>query len=389
MPTLPPPAARIVAFDYLRGFVTALVVLHHSVLAYCSFGYFNQRHYLWSTAPIVDGDRWSGFDVLVLFNDSYFMPLMFLLSGLFVWPSLVRKGAGPYLRDRLLRLGLPFAVAAVIIMPIAYYPSFRMTGADAGFGRFWSETMLIGPWPNGPAWFLGVLLAFDVAVISVQALRRRRTNPARAVMLRPLGCFGLLAVLSGIAYVPLLAIFGPGRWLTFGPFAVQASRMLFYGVYFLAGVVAGRHGPGCRVFAPDGLLQRRWISWMLLSALLFAVLVSEQVLWLAASAAVPPLTWSALYGCALVLFCAAANFALLAAFLRFAQRRILVWESLSANAYGIYIIHYPIVIWAQYAMAGLRLNAILKASIVFPAALLLSWIAANALRHVPGAARVM
>jgi glucans biosynthesis protein C len=40
----------------------------------------------------VDSQRWAGFDIAVLFNDSYFMPLMFLLSGLFVGPSLGRKG---------------------------------------------------------------------------------------------------------------------------------------------------------------------------------------------------------------------------------------------------------------------------------------------------------
>jgi hypothetical protein len=30
----------------------------------------------------------------VLFNDSFFMAAMFFLSGLFVWPSLKRKGIG-------------------------------------------------------------------------------------------------------------------------------------------------------------------------------------------------------------------------------------------------------------------------------------------------------
>ena len=49
------------------------------------------------------------------------MALMFLLSGLFVWPSLERKGGARFLRDRVLRLGVPFAVAAGILMPLAYY----------------------------------------------------------------------------------------------------------------------------------------------------------------------------------------------------------------------------------------------------------------------------
>jgi hypothetical protein len=61
--------ARQIGPDYLRGFVIVMVVLHHAVLAYCRFGHFDPRHYLWSTAPVVDPQRWVGFDIAVLFND--------------------------------------------------------------------------------------------------------------------------------------------------------------------------------------------------------------------------------------------------------------------------------------------------------------------------------
>jgi hypothetical protein len=33
-----------------------------------------------------------GVDLFLHFNDNYLMSLMFFLSGLFVWPSLARKG---------------------------------------------------------------------------------------------------------------------------------------------------------------------------------------------------------------------------------------------------------------------------------------------------------
>jgi glucan biosynthesis protein C len=161
-------STRLIGLDYLRGFVIVLVVLHHAVLAYCRFGHFDTRHYLWSSAPIVDTQRWLGFDIAVLFNDSYFMPLMFLLSGLFVGPSLRRKGRKAYLRDRLRRLGLPFALAVVTIMPLAYYPSYLMTGSGIGFGAFWVQTVFDGPWSGGPAWFVAVLLGFDVVAVAVR-----------------------------------------------------------------------------------------------------------------------------------------------------------------------------------------------------------------------------
>ncbi|MFS3136312.1 hypothetical protein ACLRDC_13195 [Gluconacetobacter sacchari] len=70
------------AIGMLRLFLTLAVVMHHSVLAYCVFGHFDRQHYLLSTAPIVDSERWRGFDLLVLWNDTYFMALMFFISGL-------------------------------------------------------------------------------------------------------------------------------------------------------------------------------------------------------------------------------------------------------------------------------------------------------------------
>src|SRR6266404_9098434 len=86
---------RIAAFDRARTFVTLLVVLHHSVL---NFTYFGNG----------DSQRWLGFDLVVLFNDSFFMAFMFFISGLFVRDSLMRKGSAIFLRDRAWRLGVPF-----------------------------------------------------------------------------------------------------------------------------------------------------------------------------------------------------------------------------------------------------------------------------------------
>ena len=60
-------------------------MIHHSVVNYTHFG---------------NGDkmRWLGFDLVVLFNDSFFMACMFLISGLFVHDSLTRRGAVGFLR---------------------------------------------------------------------------------------------------------------------------------------------------------------------------------------------------------------------------------------------------------------------------------------------------
>src|ERR1700721_4225809 len=97
---------RIVAVDRARTVITLLVLVHHSVVNYTHFG---------------DGDkaRWLGFDLVVLFNDSFFMACMFFISGLFVHDSLVRRGSLNYLAGRAWRLGIPFLVSIFVVMPIA------------------------------------------------------------------------------------------------------------------------------------------------------------------------------------------------------------------------------------------------------------------------------
>ncbi len=373
-------APRLIGLDYLRGFVIVQVVLHHAVLAYCRFGHFDRRHYLWSSAPIVDSERWLGFDVIVLFNDSYFMPLLFLLSGLFVWPSLERKGTGGYMMARLRRLAVPFALSALTIAPLAYYPSFRMTGADIGFGAFWMRTVFDGPWPSGPAWFLAVLFGFDLMAVALYAAHRRHHGRRFLKLPNPVRPFAPLAALSAAAYLPLLIAYGPSRWLVWGPFAIQASRILLYAAFFLAGVAAGRN----RLVTPDA--ARRTGPTMLAMGL-FALLLATQVGRLYDPTLLPPVTWLAVYGATFALFCAGATRALLDMFAAF-TRPFAICDSLGANSYGIYLLHYPCVVWGQYALLDARIGAVPKAVPVFGGSLTLSWASTAELRRIGSSLRV-
>ena len=45
---------------------------------------------------------------------------------------------------------------------------------------------------------------------------------------------------------------------------------------------------------------------------------------------------------------------------------------LSANAYGLYLVHYVFIVWLQYALVAAPLFAIVKAAVVFGGALALS-----------------
>jgi surface polysaccharide O-acyltransferase-like enzyme len=87
--------------------------------------------------------------------------------------------------------------------------------------------------------------------------------------------------------------------------------------------------------------------------------------------------------------CGLLVFGFTALFLRFATRRSGVMDSLTANAYGIYIVHYAFVTWLQFGFLGIDLPAVAKGTLVFVAALALSWSTVALLRRVPSVARVI
>ena len=114
-----------VSIGYLRAFVTLLVVAHHSAIAYATFAppvapSLAAQPRWWQAFPIVDPQKWAGASAIVGFNDTFFMALMFLISGLFVWKSIQRKRVAGFLRDRSLRLGIPFVIATAVVAPLAY-----------------------------------------------------------------------------------------------------------------------------------------------------------------------------------------------------------------------------------------------------------------------------
>jgi glucans biosynthesis protein C len=163
------------AVDNLRAFVILLVLSFHSVLAYLRFLpskplEFDTPPYLWRAIPIIDHQRWLGFDLFCAWQDVFLMSLFFFLSGLFVWSSLARKGIRVFLYDRILRLGVPFALVVAFLMPVALYPTYLQMEVDPGLAAYWRHWLALPFWPCGPMWFLWLLLVADLAAAGLYRL---------------------------------------------------------------------------------------------------------------------------------------------------------------------------------------------------------------------------
>ena len=380
--------ARIAAFDRARTFVILLVLLHHSVINYTWFGHG-------------DPMRWLGFDLVVLFNDSFFMAFMFFISGLFVRDSLARKGPAIFLRDRAWRLGVPFLISVFVLMPIAYYPTFlryHLPGTtDFNFLHFWWRTITVGPWPSGPAWFLWVLLALDVMAAALWVAAPRAIQALGQFIFnlrhRPMAAFALFLIVSNAAYLPMHLAFGDVSWLELGrfPLPIQTSRILLYAAYFLAGVGVGAVSLRVGLLAENGELAKRWPVWLAFALVFYVailILVYAHHNWVADFDS-PPLAWKVGYGLAFATFSAAMAFTVPAIFLRFAGSGWRLLDALQPSAYGIYLVHYIFIIWLQYAVYDYSFPAFVKFAIVFAGTLSMSWGSTVMLRKIPAVARMI
>ncbi len=389
-----PKAEYNVAIGYLRAFLTLLVVAHHAALAYATFAppvapSLSAPPRWWQAFPIVDPQKWGGASTIVGFNDTFFMSLMFFISGLFVWKSLQRKRVGGFLRDRSLRLGIPFLGAAAIVAPLAYYPAYLQIGnhGTAGFIHQW---LSLGTWPAGPAWFVWLLLAFDFAVAILYFAKTHLGEISGDVLAgfstKPMGFLGCLICVSAAAYVPLAMKFNPLSWTAFGPFAFQTSRVLHYLVYFLMGTLLGAYGLEGGILATGGKLARRWWLWAIGAVVVFLA-ASALFIVIVTTGKGAATSWQVTGDLTFTITCATTSLALLAVFVRFAKKSRNIFDSLRDNAYGIYLIHYAFVTWLQFALIKSQLSAVAKLTVVFSLAVALSWITTAALRRIPAVAR--
>lgn len=380
------PRQRDLSIDYLRTTLTLMVLAHHSSLAYTTFAHFDKQELSRSTAPVVDVMRWAFLDYAENFNDVFLMSLMFFVSGLFIFPALQRHGVFGFLRDRVLRLGAPFAFAVLFLMPVAYYASWQLAGRDKGFVDFYRFLARSG-FAAGPPWFIWVLLSFDV-VLALTLVPLQRWMPAAGRWMMSLGrhpfaAFWGMFLLAALAYVPLLFRYGFGTWTNFvtPPFAFQVPRIGLYALWFAFGFLAGAPDYSVGLLSRDGGLARRWPLWAV------GCVLAYNALWFLPRWSVvhqlPGPDQRMLEALLWVVSCVASCFAFLALFRGVAMTSRRWINSLSRSAYVMYLVHYVYITWTQRLILDRPIHANLKFAFVFLATTLLSWLTAQAVLRIP------
>jgi glucan biosynthesis protein C len=363
---------RLFFLDNLRAFVIVMVIVLHASITYMAF------------APewwyVLDADRSDFFTMLVLVVDVPNMPALFFVAGFFALPSLQRRGLGGFVREKIVRLVIPWGLGVVFLAPLIAYMSYVSRDIPMGYLEFWSTDFWGPMFQQAVYWFLGVLFACFLVLAWVFAASTRlqasvvRVEQPRA---RLLAAFVALTAAGSILFSPS---YGLDDWLPLGwLFVVQPARLAFYAGYFALGIYAERRGWfSATGFRPD---LGPW-GWG-------CVVAGIAYLGFRMSGLPTTVPERAVAAILFAVFCLTAVIAGIAVFQRWINGAGRTWRTLSANSFGIYYVHPLILYPLAFLLLDLRVPALVKATILVLVTLAGSLaVSALVLKRLPGLRRV-
>jgi len=361
-------AEHDIAIDYLRSFVILLVVVLHASMAYVSFGTYDPADWMGSMMQVVNPQRLPILDLVSLFIYTFCMPLMFLLSGLYAFSELERKGTWGFVYSRLRRLGIPFVISIFLIAPVTYVPSYLLSNSVTM--PYLPQFFTADGWLIGPAWFLWILLVFDLAI----ALIHRYVPSILRTIRRDLSNI-LILLISVASFAIAGSYISPEHWIKgWGPFDFQPGKILLYLAYFLMGIAIS----GGKKWKNSGW-PKAWGIWFLMGEL-----------FLLAYVLIPRDAFGGLgSNMAFAASCAGNSLGILGAFRRFAAKRNTVVDRINRDSFGIFLFHYTFVLWPQYACIPLAIPVWAKFTAVLLGSLFLSICLTRLAKQIPALRKIL
>ena len=385
-----PPPHRLHYLDHLRAALVILVVLHHVALVYGAAAPFYYQE-----PPFDDPLAFQLLAVFVLANQAWFMGALFLLAGYFTPGSVDRRGPGPFLRARLVRLGIPVVAAILVLEPVSRFGFFLMPASLTGI----TDPPTWAVYPElmglGPLWFVALLLIFDTGYAAWRALTAKRRPPAAGRPTSP-GYVRVALFIAALALVSyLLRIAVPlgeevhlvAAFLNFPTIAYLPQYLGF----FLLGIVASR-GAWLRDL-PGSVGMAGFAAVGIASVLLFPLAVSGGPFAVAFGESVAFLGgghWqSAVYALWDSITAVGMSLGLIVLFRRLFDGSGRFGAFLSRHSYAVYVFHTPIVVYAAFALRTIDLLALAKFALAGAVVLPICFAFAYVIRKMPLASAVL
>ena len=376
---------RMFFLDNLKILLTILVIMQHTMITYGAAGgwYF--------VDPNTDELSSILLSIFAGLNQGFFMGLFFFISTYFVPGSYNRKGPKKFLKDRFIRLGIPYIIYIATVNPIMVYLLYYESEMSffAFYTSYFQSPERIGEYvsSNGPLWFILTLIIFAVFYCLWRQIYK--TNPEKETEKKP-PSNKFLVIIIIIMTVPTFLIRLVVPFTTgYNILNIQLAFVVQYIIMLILGVVAYKRDWFRNISDKQG---KMWLTIALLS-IIYMLLVG-----LAAGALEGDITrlagglhWEAFaYALWESIYCIGMSIGLVTLFRKKWNTQVKAAKTVSANAYTIYLIHAPVLVGISVLLVVVLIFPILKFIIVLANVLLLCFLISHfILRQIPGTKRVL
>lgn len=349
---LGPKAQRWLALDGMRGSLTIVVVMFHVGMCYVPL-------FPWG---FHEGNS-VGIALFMLLLSIFVMVSFLTISGFAARAQLLGGGTASFLRDRALRIGLPFVlllpVVRWLLTLIFEWGDRVMRQTDPAHGMTGGGHLAV--FPLGHLWFLYMLMIFYVAALLLRrplaglggiadrlmalAVRTRLVSLAAALPL------AFTVLMSRTSFQPWIGIATPG------PIPSMVA-LVGYGSVFALGWLLHRQQ---QLLLP--MLARDWYWHAPMGAILYVVYVA--VLF-GTDTPYALMHWPQRLPIALIFAVTTTGLAIgiLSLFLRFLQSPPAWMRYFAQTSYWVYLVHLPIALALPVAIRSLALPPIVKLLLV-------------------------
>jgi glucan biosynthesis protein C len=359
---------RLFYIDNLRILLIILVVLHHLSITYGAPGgwFYNESQ---AEFPIL-----IPMAMFVASNQAFFMGMFFFISAFFILPSLNRKGTKIFIRERLVRLGIPLVFFYFILFSITIFirDNFIYERETAYLDLLKNPNA----WGFGPMWFVEALLLLTAFFLLLRMLKWN-------IKLKFPGTVSILlaAFLVGLGQFIIRIKMPVGSGHEFTGF--QWPFFLQYIFLFPLGIIAYKNN------WMDSINGRLGSHWFIFAQVL--IFVGFPILFILGGAAengtekfMGGLTWQCfsyaiweqMVGFSLIL-------GLFGIFKKRFNKQSSFAKSLSDSAYGVFVFHTPVLIAISALFLNWQIPQLLKFIVLAPVALLACFGIAWVIKKIP------
>ena len=379
----PKAAGRLFFIDNIRVLLTIQVLVFHLMIIYAGTGSW---FYEEGREDFITGALGAWF---IAVSQAFFMGLFLLVSAYFVPGAYDRKGPARFLKDRLIRLGIPLAVYSWILRPPLVYLYLRsVQGLRLSWwryfpGEYFKSNAVLGA---GPLWFVETLLIFTALYVVWRLLTGRGTaRPAAETRFPSNLSVALFALLLGMAGF-LVRLWRPIEW-SFAPLNLQLPFFAQYIALFILGLVAYRRNWLAGLSEPAG---RLWLGIGIFMLLLFWPLALAGDMATSLEPFLGGWHWQALaYAQWESFLCLGMCIGLLYAFRRYSHGQGSLARFLSHNAYAAYLVHGPVITIMALAARHVVHHPLVKFGLASLVAVPLCFGLSGLIRKLPYADRVL